>query len=98
MRPMSMAQAIRATEITTHFKGAHGAPLHIGDPAAISIKDISKLDFGEAIEIRDGDVPVFWGCSVTPQSVCLNVIPELMITHASGYMFITDIKESELLY
>lgn len=42
MRPMSMAQAIRATEITTHFKGAHGSPLHIGDPLAIGIKDISK--------------------------------------------------------
>lgn len=98
MRPMSMAQAIRATEITTHFKGAHGAPLHIGDPAAIGIRDISKPDFGEAVEIRDGEVPVFWGCGVTPQSVCLNVKPELMITHAPGYMFITDIKESELLY
>lgn len=80
MRPMSMAQAIRATEITTHFKGAHGAPLHIGDPAAIGIKDINNPDFGEAAEMRDGEVPVFWGCGVTPQSVCLNVKSELMIT------------------
>jgi len=98
IRPMSMAQAIRVTEITTHFEGAHGAPLHIGDPLAIGIKDISKPDFGEAVEIRDDEIPVFWGCGVTPQSVCLNVKPELMITHAPGYMFITDIKESELLF
>ena len=98
MRPMTMAQAIRETEITTHFKGAHGAPLHIGNPATIGIKDINNPDFGEAVAIREGEVPVFWGCGVTPQSVCLNVKPELMITHAPGYMFITDIKESELLY
>ncbi|EKU49042.1 putative hydro-lyase [Staphylococcus massiliensis] len=98
MRPMTMEQVIKATEITTNFKDVHGAPIHIGDPSAIGIKDISKPDFGEPVEIRDGEVPVFWGCGVTPQSVGLSAKPELMITHAPGYMFITDVKETEILY
>ncbi|TDM07519.1 putative hydro-lyase [Macrococcus lamae] len=98
MRPMTMTQALKATEITTNFKAVHGAPLHIGDPAAIGIKDINTPDFGVGVTINDGEVPVFWGCGVTPQSVCLNIKPELMITHAPGYMFVTDVKDSEILY
>lgn len=98
MRPMTMAQAIKATEITSHFKATHGAPIHIGDPSAIGIKDINKPDFGETVQIKAGEIPVFWGCGVTPQSVCLQVKPELMITHAPGFMFITDIKDSQILY
>lgn len=98
MRPMTMAQAIKATEITSNFKATHGAPIHIGNPEYIGIKDISSPDFGEASTIRAGEIPVFWGCGVTPQSVCLSAKPELMITHAPGFMFITDIKDSEILY
>lgn len=98
MRPMTMAQAIKATEITSHFKATHGSPLHIGDPSQIGISDINSPDFGEKSTIKDGEIPVFWGCGVTPQSVCLQAKPDLMITHAPGYMFITDITESAILY
>lgn len=93
MRPMTMSQAITATEITTHYAATHGTPLHIGDPAAIGIKDIHNPDYGEAVTINDGEVPVFWACGVTPQSVALQTKPQLMITHAPGHMFITDKKE-----
>ena len=68
----------------------HGAPLHIGDPAVIGIRDVSKPDFGDAVTIKPGEVPVFWACGVTPQAVAMAVKPELMITHAPGYMFICD--------
>ncbi|WP_412518667.1 putative hydro-lyase [Staphylococcus simulans] len=96
MRPMTMKDAIRATEITTHFKNVHGTPIHIGDPTAIGIKDLNQTDFGEPVHIKENEVPVFWGCGVTPQSVALDAKPELIITHAPGHMFITDIKDSEL--
>lgn len=96
MRPMTMQQAIKATEITTHFKNVHGTPIHIGDPSTIGIENITNPDFGEPVTIKENEVPVFWGCGVTPQSVALDAKPELMITHAPGHMFITDVPDSQL--
>lgn len=96
MRPMTMQQAIKATEITTHFKNMHGTPLHIGDPSKIGIDNITRPDFGEPATIKENEVPVFWGCGVTPQSIALDAKPELMITHAPGHMFITDILNSQI--
>lgn len=96
MRPMKMQDAIRAVQITTRMPYVHGAPVHIGAPEAIGIKDIDKPDFGERSEIKPGEVPVFWACGVTPQAVAMAVKPEFMITHAPGYMFITDILNSKL--
>ncbi|RDW20004.1 putative hydro-lyase [Oceanobacillus arenosus] len=93
MRPMTPAEAIRATQITSRFPSVHGAPVHIGDPAAIGIKDINKPDFGDAVTIRGGEVPVFWGCGVTPQAAVMASKPEFVITHAPGHMFITDVRD-----
>lgn len=96
MRPMPMDQAIRAVSITASMPRVHGAPIHIGDPAAIGITDISKPDFGEAVTLHDGEVPVFWCCGVTPQSVVMSAKPPIAISHAPGHMFITDVKNSLL--
>ena len=96
MRPMTMKEAIKATEITTHYKQVHGTPIHIGRPEDIGIKDLSQPDFGESVQINEGEVPVFWGCGVTPQSVALAAKPDLVITHAPGHMFVTDVLESQM--
>ncbi|SMP53555.1 putative hydro-lyase [Anoxynatronum buryatiense] len=96
MRPMPEAMAQQAAEITAPFRKAHGGPVHIGDPAAIGIKDIHRVDFGEPPVIREGEVPVFWACGVTPQMALKNAKPPLVITHSPGYMFITTITEEEL--
>ena len=96
MRPMTMNQAIQATEITTHYADVHGTPIHIGSPEQIGINNITQPDYGEPVTIKEGEVPVFWGCGVTPQSVALEAKPELMITHAPGHMFITDVLDSQL--
>lgn len=96
MRPMKPADAIRAVQITTRMPFVHGAPVHLGDPEAIGIKDIDKPDFGEPSVIKDGEIPVFWACGVTPQAVAMATKPEFMITHAPGYMFITDMLNSKL--
>jgi uncharacterized protein YcsI (UPF0317 family) len=96
MRPFSSSDIVKAVQITSRYPGVHGAPIHIGDPSKIGIKDINKPDFGDNVEIKDGEIPVFWGCGVTPQAVAMEVKPEIMITHAPGYMFITDIKNEKL--
>jgi uncharacterized protein YcsI (UPF0317 family) len=93
MRPMRPDQAIRATQVTARFVRAHGAPVHVGDPAAIGVFNIDNPDYGDAVEIREGEVPVFWACGVTPQAVATQSRPELMITHAPGHMFVTDEEE-----
>ncbi|WP_068673334.1 putative hydro-lyase [Oceanobacillus sp. Castelsardo] len=95
MRPMKPDEAIRATQITSRFPSVHGAPIHIGDPSLIGIKNINNPDFGDSVTIHEGEVPVFWGCGVTPQAVVMASKPELVITHAPGHMFITDMKEEE---
>jgi len=94
MRPMRPAQAIRATQVTARFTRAHGAPVHVGAPEAIGIADLGRPDYGDAVEVRDGEVPVFWACGVTPQAVAQTCRPELMITHAPGHMFVTDEPEA----
>ncbi|MFC5591970.1 putative hydro-lyase [Sporosarcina soli] len=96
MRPMTPEDAIRAIQITTNLPGVHGAPIHIGDPSQIGIQDISKPDFGDAVTIKEGEVPVFWACGVTPQAVAMQSKPSIMITHAPGHMFISDLKDREL--
>ena len=48
------------------------------------------------METHPGEVPVFWGCGVTPQAVVQASRPTLMITHAPGHMFVTDRLDSEL--
>lgn len=95
MRPMTEQQAIRAVQVTSRFPSVHGAPVHIGDPSKIGIHDLSQPDFGDAVTVKDGEVPVFWACGVTPQAVAMQVKPSLMITHAPGHMLITDMKNDE---
>lgn len=96
MRPMSSEDAIRAVQITSRFPSVHGAPIHIGDPNQIGITNLSKPDFGDSVTIKDGEVPVFWACGVTPQAVAMQSKPSIMITHAPGCMFISDLKDEKL--
>ncbi len=95
MRPIPAGQVVRAVQVTSRFPAVHGAPIHIGDPAAIGIRDIAKPDLGDPVEIRAGEVPVFWACGVTPQAVAMASKPRLMLTHAPGHMFITDRRDAE---
>jgi uncharacterized protein YcsI (UPF0317 family) len=96
MRPMTPAQAVRAVQVCSRFPRAHGAPVHIGDPAAIGIRDIHKPDAGDAVDIRDGEVPVFWACGVTPQAVAMEARPPFLITHKPGHVFVTDWRDTDL--
>ena len=95
MRPVKHSQVVKAALCTGRFPAVHGAPVHIGDPAVIGIKDVNKPDFGDPVEIRDGEVPVFWACGVTPQAVVMKSKPPFAITHAPGLMFIGDPKDAD---
>jgi uncharacterized protein YcsI (UPF0317 family) len=96
MRPMTPAQAIRAVQVCSRFPRAHGAPLHLGDPEALGISDLQQPDFGDPVEIRPGEIPVFWACGVTPQAVAMEARPPLLITHKPGHMFVTDLRDKDL--
>lgn len=92
MRSFSPADAIRAIVLSSYLPQAHGAPVHLGDPATIGIANLDKPDFGDAPDMRQGDVPVFWACGVTPQSAIRRARPEIAITHEPGHMLITDLR------
>lgn len=96
MRPMTPENAKLAYEITEKYPNVHGAPVHIGDPAEVGVADINKPDYGDPVEIRPGEVPVFWPCGVTPQAAIENANPPIVITHSPGHMFITDVLNTEL--
>jgi uncharacterized protein YcsI (UPF0317 family) len=90
MRPMKAADAIRAVQVTSRFPQVHGAPVHIGRPDLIGIADLGAPDFGEPVAVMDDELPVFWACGVTPQSVVMAAKPSFCITHAPGCMLVTD--------
>ncbi|MCC7017129.1 MAG: putative hydro-lyase [Rhodospirillales bacterium] len=96
MRPMKPADAIRAVQVTSRFPSVHGAPVHIGFPEAIGIGDLAKPDYGDPVEVRAGELPVFWACGVTPQSVIAAVKSPFCITHAPGSMLVTDLLNTRL--
>jgi len=96
MRPFKPADAIRAIEITSRYPRVHGAPVHIGRPDLIGIEDLSRPWVGDPTEVRDDELPLFWACGVTPQSVVLEARPSLCITHAPGHMLVTDLENRSL--
>ena len=96
MRPIPASLIPRAVTVTARYPMAHGAPLHIGDPARIGIADVHAPDWGEPPTILAGEEPVFWACGVTPQAVALEARLPLVITHAPGHMFITDLPDHAL--
>ncbi len=96
MRPILPPLIPRAVQATARFPAAHGAPVQIGDPASLGIEDLARPDFGDPVTIRPGEVPVFWACGVTPQAVAMQAKPPIMITHAPGHMFVTDLEDEAL--
>ena len=96
MRPIPQDKVIKAVTVTASMPRVHGSPIHIGDPAAIGIKDISKPDFGDSVTVNEGEVPIFWCCGVTPQSAVMSAKPSIAISHAPGHMFITDVRNTLL--
>ncbi|TLM74968.1 putative hydro-lyase [Pseudarthrobacter sp. NamB4] len=94
MRPVPAAQVADAVRITSRYPAVHGAPVHVGNPHELGITDLARPDFGDAVKIPDGHLPVFWACGVTPQAAVMQSRPPLAIGHAPGHMLITDARDS----
>lgn len=92
MRPVPRGRVEEAAELTGRTRLAHGAPVHVGAPSAIGIGDVARPDYGEPVELELDDVPMFWACGVTPQAAARRARPPLLLTHAPGHMFVTDLR------
>lgn len=97
MRPVPAALVATAVRVTSRYPAVHGAPVHVGDPAALGIADLGTPDFGDPVEVREGEVPLFWACGVTPQAAVMASRPPFAIGHAPGMMAITDARDSDYL-
>jgi len=95
MRPVKKDKVADACVVTSHYPNMHGTPIHIGYPEMIGIEDINKPDYGDQIEIKEDEIPVFWPCGVTPENVLKNIKLPFAITHAPGHMFVSDKKDSD---
>lgn len=93
MRHIASEHVEMAVTISRRYPLAHGAPVHIGDPAAIGITDLAAPDWGDPPSPANGRTPVFWACGVTPQNAILRARLPLCITHVPGRMLITDVSE-----
>lgn len=96
-------QAVRMSQISSRYPTAHGAPIHIGDPAEIGIRDLYHPDswFPAFLDrsvppLKPGEIPMFWGCGITPQTAAIESKVPYMITHWPGHMFVTDKRAGEL--
>lgn len=94
MRPVPAAQVVTAVQVTARMPDVHGAPVHVGSPETLGIADLDRPDFGDPVQARPGDVPVFWACGVTPQAALMASRPPFAITHAPGFMFVTDVPDA----
>lgn len=94
MRAIPASQVATAVRVTSRYPTMHGAPLHVGEPAALGIPDLNIPDYGDPPLIEDGDVPVFWGCGVTPQAIAIAAGLPFAISHAPGKMLITDVSDT----
>lgn len=95
MRPIPADRVADAVRISSRYPAVHGAPVHVGDPDALGVRDLTAPEFGDSPDLRPGDVPVFWACGVTPQAMVMEARPPFAITHAPGYMLITDAKDAD---
>lgn len=93
MRPVPAPIVATAVRVTSRYPAVHGKPVHIGDPSALGIGELSRPDFGDPVTINEHEVPIFWACGVTPQAAVIASRPEFAISHAPGHMFITDVPD-----
>ncbi len=96
MRPIRRGDVDRVVELTRDLPLAHGEPTHVGSPKTLGIEDLERPNYGDAVPVSEDEVPAFWACGVTAQAAAERSRVPLMITHAPGHMFVTDLRVSDL--
>ncbi len=97
MRSFPGHQIPEIFDLSFRYPHAHGTPIHWGDPEEIGISDVRSPDYGDAVEVPDDEVLVFWACGVTPQASIERAKPDICITHAPGCMLVTDVLSVDVL-
>ncbi len=97
MRPVPESAVAAAATVTARYPRIHGAPVQVGDPAAMGIRDLAAPDYGDPVAVAPGEVPVFWACGVTPQAAVVASRPPFAIGHAPGHMVVTDARDTDYL-
>ncbi len=95
MRPYRADEIPLVVAISGRYPTMHGAPVHVGDPDSLGVRDIREPEFGDPVSMEEDQIPVFWACGVTPQAVVMKAAQPLVITHSPGHMFITDRLDAE---
>ncbi len=85
------ADVDKVRAVTARYPHAHGAPVHVGDPASIGIDDIMAPDWGQAVEIADGEGPVFWASGLTAQNALMQAELTISIAVSPGHLLIADV-------
>lgn len=101
MRPFLPSQFDQVRDLTAPFVGAHGEPVAYGFEGAAQLGITDTMGkaptWGHPTVMKEGEEPVYWGCGVTPQQIVMDSkLPCRVVTHATGYMFVSDMK-SEML-
>ncbi len=91
MRPFAADRIPQVFDLCARYPHAHGTPVYWGDPQEIGIADLQSPDYGDPVDLHDGEVPVFWACGVTSQAAIEAAAPALCMTHAPGFMLVTDV-------
>lgn len=105
MRSYKIEHVKHVRRITREFPRQHGEPIAIGwrGAAVLGIYDKVKngsVDFGDWVEIdeENGEIPVFWGCGVTPQvAVMESRVEGTIMSHRPGCMFVSDVPSDNEL-
>jgi uncharacterized protein YcsI (UPF0317 family) len=66
----------------------------------LGIKDLYRPEFGDAPEpLAEDEIPVFWGCGVTPQQVIMSSphVQGMVMGHAPGKMICVDLAVAAVL-
>lgn len=92
MRALTPADAIRATIVSARYPRFHGAPVSIGLPADLGIRDLAESYGGHGMtRLLPGELPVFWACGATGQIAVREARLPLCITHHKAHMIVTDL-------
>ncbi|KAI0506440.1 DUF1445 domain-containing protein [Xylaria bambusicola] len=111
MRPYKKADIETVRAITRRYLPTHGECIAWGWDAVerLGIKDINVTQWGDAPLTMDGrplgdvfgdedNVPVFWGCGVTPQEAVMRAeLDGVVMGHAPGHMLLLDCLEDQVL-
>lgn len=110
MRPFKQADIELVRNVTRRYLPTHGEPIAWGWDALkrLGIKNIDEVQWGHAPMTAEGrplsevfgdtdNVPVFWGCGVTPQEAVMKAPLEgTIMAHYPGEMLVMDCREDDV--